>query len=192
MADEDDDDYEDDAEAEGGGQGKKGGKKKLLLLILLPLLLVIGGVAGAYFAGLMDPVLAMFGGSETAGDTPSAEGDGGHGGEGGAGGEGAPGGAVFYDLDQIVVDLNSSGRRRSYLQMRLSLQLENQLDVPVVEEAMPRIMDNFITFLRELRLEDLQGTAGMYRIQEELLIRVNNAAAPARVKDVLFKEMLIQ
>jgi flagellar FliL protein len=187
MADEDDDDYEDDAEAEGGGQGKKGGKKKLLLLILLPLLLVIGGVAGAYFAGLMDPVLAMFGGSETAGDTPSAEGDGGHGGEGGAGGEGAPGGAVFYDLDQ-----NSSGRRRSYLQMRLSLQLEHQLDVPVVEEAMPRIMDNFITFLRELRLEDLQGTAGMYRIQEELLIRVNNAAAPARVKDVLFKEMLIQ
>ncbi|MCF8481853.1 MAG: flagellar basal body-associated FliL family protein [Rhodospirillum sp.] len=188
MAEDDlEEDFEDDAEGEGGEGGKGRGKKKLILLILLPLLLVIGGVAGAYFAGLMDPVLAMFGGDSEAPPpeegTPSAEG-----GQGVVGGEGA----IFYDLDQIVVDLNSSGRRRSYLQMRLSLQLESQQDVLRVEEAMPRIMDNFITFLRELRLEDLQGTAGMYRIQEELLIRVNNAAAPARVKDVLFKEMLIQ
>jgi flagellar FliL protein len=190
MAEDDlEEDYEDDAEEDGGAErGKGGGKKKLLLLILLPLLLVIGGVAGAYFAGLMDPVLAMFSGEDSGAPPP----EGGAAPEGGAEGTAGPGGAIFYDLDQIVVDLNSSGRRRSYLQMRLSLQLENQQDVLRVEEAMPRIMDNFISFLRELRLEDLQGTAGMYRIQEELLIRVNTAAAPARVKDVLFKEMLIQ
>ncbi|WP_413207048.1 flagellar basal body-associated FliL family protein [Rhodospirillum sp. A1_3_36] len=191
MAEDDlEDEYEDDAEDEGAEERGKGGgnKKKLLLLILLPLLLVIGGVAGAYFAGLMDPVLAMFSGADST--TPPAEGDAPT--EGGGDGTPGPNGAIFYDLDQIVVDLNSSGRKRSYLQMRLSLQLESQQDVLRVEEAMPRIMDNFISFLRELRLEDLQGTAGMYRIQEELLIRVNTAAAPARVKDVLFKEMMIQ
>ncbi len=190
MAEDDlEEDYDDaDSSMEDDGEGG-GSKKKLLLLILLPLLLIIGGVAGAYFAGLMDPILDMFGGSE---DMPaveeSAAPDSHDGGEGG----GVAGQAVFYDLDQIVVDLNTSGRRRSYIQMRLSLQLGSQQDVLRVEEVMPRIMDSFITFLRELRLEDLQGTAGMYRIQEELLIRVNNAAAPVQVQDVLFKEMLIQ
>jgi flagellar FliL protein len=57
---------------------------------------------------------------------------------------------------------------------------------------MPRIMDNFQVYLRELRIEDLKGSAGMYRLREELLVRVNAAAAPAKVRDVLFKEMLVQ
>ncbi|MGB0696572.1 MAG: flagellar basal body-associated FliL family protein [Rhodospirillaceae bacterium] len=192
MADEDDLDEEFEDDPDGGDEeegGKKGGKKKLLLLVVLPLLLIIGGVAGAYFAGLMDPVLAMITGEEAVEQTA----------EGGEGGEAAPeeaplpaAGAIFYDLDQVTVDLNTSGSRRTYLQMRVSLQLADQLDIQQIETVMPQIMDSFITFLRELRLEDLQGTAGMYRIQEELLIRVNNAAAPTRVQDILFKEMLIQ
>ena len=57
---------------------------------------------------------------------------------------------------------------------------------------MPRVIDNFQTYLRELRLDDLKGSAGMYRLREELLVRVNAAAAPAKIKDVLFKEMLVQ
>ncbi|CCG06829.1 Flagellar basal body-associated protein FliL [Pararhodospirillum photometricum DSM 122] len=198
MAEDDLEEDMDEGEGKGSGGGKGGGKKKLLLIVLLPLLLVIGGVAGAYFAGLLDPLL---GGGDSAsaespeGHTPAAApAEGAPGGAAGAGQASASmaGGPVFFDLDQIVVDLNSSGRRRSYLQMRLSLQLSRREDVPVIEAMMPRILDDFVTFLRELRLEDLQGTAGMYRIQEELLIRVNNAAAPARVQDVLFKEMLIQ
>lgn len=198
MAEDDLEEDMDEGEGKTSGGGKGGGKKKLLLIVLLPLLLVIGGVAGAYFAGLLDPLL---GGGQSAtaespeGHTPAAApAEGAPGGAAGAGQASASmaGGPVFFDLDQIVVDLNSSGRRRSYLQMRLSLQLSRREDVPVIEAMMPRILDDFVTFLRELRLEDLQGTAGMYRIQEELLIRVNNAAAPARVQDVLFKEMLIQ
>ena len=46
--------------------------------------------------------------------------------------------------------------------------------------------------IRELRVEDLRGSAGLYRLREELLARVNNAAQPAKVNDVLFKEMLVQ
>ena len=57
---------------------------------------------------------------------------------------------------------------------------------------MPRIMDNFQVYLRELRIEDLKGSAGMYRLREELLTRVNAAAAPAKIQDVLFKEILVQ
>ena len=57
---------------------------------------------------------------------------------------------------------------------------------------MPRIVDNFQVYLRELRIEDLQGAAGMYRLREELLSRVGKAAQPAEIVDILFKEMLIQ
>jgi len=57
---------------------------------------------------------------------------------------------------------------------------------------MPRILDNFQVYLRELRLDDLKGSAGMYRLREELLLRVNAAVQPVQVKDVLFREMLVQ
>ena len=53
-------------------------------------------------------------------------------------------------------------------------------------------MDMFQTYLREMRPEELRGSAGMYRLREELLARANIAATPAKIIDVLFVEMLIQ
>jgi flagellar FliL protein len=43
-----------------------------------------------------------------------------------------------------------------------------------------------------MRPEELRGSAGTYRLREELLARANLAATPARVTDVLFTQMLIQ
>lgn len=57
---------------------------------------------------------------------------------------------------------------------------------------MPRVIDQFQTYLRELRVEDLSGSAAMFRLKEELLRRVNLAAEPVHVEDVLFKEMIVQ
>ena len=45
-------DMEIEATPKGGLNGKK-----LVLFIILPLLLIVGGLAGAYFAGLLDPLL---------------------------------------------------------------------------------------------------------------------------------------
>ncbi len=61
-----------------------------------------------------------------------------------------------------------------------------------LDGMMPRIVDSFQIYLRELRVEDLQGSAGLQRLREELLLRVNAAIAPAKARDVLFKEMLVQ
>jgi len=74
----------------------------------------------------------------------------------------------------------------------VSLELTDGRDISRIESVMPRIMDNFQVYLRELRIEDLKGSAGMYRLREELLTRVNAAIAPAKVQDVLFREMLVQ
>jgi len=57
---------------------------------------------------------------------------------------------------------------------------------------MPRVTDIFQTYLRELRAGDLNGSAGMYRLKEELTRRVNAALAPTQVSAVLFKEIIVQ
>lgn len=179
MADDMDDDY-DDADGDESGQPEKS-KKKLLVIVLLAVLLLVGGLGGAYFAGLADPVVAMFS-SEPEVQAPASE----------AAGPGEVKAAVFYDLPEMLVDLSTDGRKRTFLKIRVSLELSSPTDVLTVEAVMPRIIDNFQVYLRELRLEDLQGAEGVYRLREELLVRVNQAVTPARVEDVLFKEMLIQ
>ena len=99
---------------------------------------------------------------------------------------------VFLDLPDLLVNLNSTGRKASFLKISISLDLEEPGDVVRIQAVMPRIIDNFQVYLRELRVEDLRGSGGIYRLREELLARVNAAAAPVKVKDVLFKEMLVQ
>jgi len=99
---------------------------------------------------------------------------------------------VFYDLPELLVNLNGAGRKASFLKMSISLELESQIDVARLQSVMPRIIDNFQVYLRELAHRDLRGSGGMYRLREELLLRVNAAAAPAKIVDVLFKEMLVQ
>ena len=100
--------------------------------------------------------------------------------------------AVFFPLEELIVNLNAGGRKSTFLKIRISLELADGEDISRIESVMPRIMDNFQVYLRELRIEDLKGSAGMYRLREELLTRVNAAAAPAKIRDVLFKEILVQ
>jgi len=100
--------------------------------------------------------------------------------------------SVFFDLPDLLVNLNSTGRKASFLKISVSLDLEDQADTARIQAVMPRIIDNFQVYLRELRVEDLRGSGGIYRLREELLARVNAAASPVKVKDVLFKEMLVQ
>jgi flagellar protein FliL len=99
---------------------------------------------------------------------------------------------VYYNLPEILVNLNAAGRRSSFLKMTISLELESQADIARVQAVMPRIVDNMQAYLRELRAEDLRGSAGLFRLREELLARVNAAAQPAKVNDVLFQEVLVQ
>ena len=92
----------------------------------------------------------------------------------------------------MTVNLSGGAKKSSFLKLKMSLEVGDAEYAKVVENLMPRIIDSFQLYLRQLRLEDLQGSAGMYRLREELLVRVNKIAEPAEVKDVLFTEMLAQ
>lgn len=174
-------DSSDDNAAASGAEGvdlpkKKVSGKKMALIIVAVLLLLGGGAGGAYFMG-------MFGGEKG-----HAEGDE-HAKEAEAATNAAP---VYLEMPAIVVNLTSTGRRQAYVKVRVNLLLSKEDDRTRITENMPRIVDSFQTYLRELSMEELQGSAGLLRLREELLIRVNAAVAPAVVKDVLFQEILPQ
>jgi len=99
---------------------------------------------------------------------------------------------VYYSLGDMIVNLSGEGKHPNYLKVKVSLELADEKDLPLMDTLKPRIVDNFQVYLRELRIEDLRGSAGMYRLREELLMRVTEAAQPVRVRDVLFQEMLVQ
>jgi flagellar FliL protein len=100
---------------------------------------------------------------------------------------------VFVDLPEVMVNL-SSGKDAptQYLRIKVVLELSDQKMIDRIQPIMPRVMDAFQTYLRELRPNDLDGSAGLYRLKEELTRRVNAAIAPSRINAVLFKEILVQ
>jgi flagellar protein FliL len=101
--------------------------------------------------------------------------------------------ATFVDLPDVLVNLsNSGGDRTQYLKVKIVLELPDSSLVPMIQPLMPRVMDAFQTYLRELRPTDLDGSAGLYRLKEELTRRVNAAVAPNHITAVLFKEIVVQ
>ncbi|AMN43296.1 flagellar basal body-associated protein FliL [Rhodoplanes sp. Z2-YC6860] len=101
--------------------------------------------------------------------------------------------AVFVDLPEVLVNLSNSGSERTqYLKIKIVLELPDQPMVAQITPIMPRVMDAFQTYLRELRPSDLDGSAGLYRLKEELTRRVNASIAPNRINAVLFKEIVVQ
>jgi len=101
--------------------------------------------------------------------------------------------AIFVDLPDVLVNLSNAGTDRTqYLKVKIVLELPDPLLVTQIQPLMPRVMDAFQTYLRELRPTDLDGSAGLYRLKEELTRRVNAAVAPNRITAVLFKEIIIQ
>ena len=102
-----------------------------------------------------------------------------------------PDGILFYTVPNVVVNMQTSDGRPTFLKLKLTLEVPNQEVVEMLEPNMPRLQDMFQTFLRELRPEDLQGSQGSYQLRTEIQRRVNLVIAPSKVNAVLIEEMLI-
>jgi flagellar protein FliL len=100
---------------------------------------------------------------------------------------------VFVEVPEMLVNLvGLPGERVQYLKVRVVLEVREEKLIEAIKPNMPRVTDIFQTYLRELRTADLNGSAGMFRLKEELTRRVNVAVAPNQVNAVLFKEIVIQ
>ena len=100
---------------------------------------------------------------------------------------------IFVEVPEMLVNLvTGPGERVQYLKVKLVLEVKEEKQAEAVRPSMPRVTDIFQTYLRELRNTDLNGSAGLFRLKEELTRRVNNALAPNQVSAVLFKEIIVQ
>ena len=163
-------DADDAAEADGAAPPAKKFKlpSKKVMIMAVAGLLVVGGGAGGYFM--------FFGGSKHEEAKKEVA---------------KP--ATFVDLPDVLVNLSSAGTDRTqYLKVKIVLELPDPLLVAQIQPLMPRVMDAFQTYLRELRPTDLDGSAGLYRLKEELTRRVNVSVAPNHITAVLFKEIIVQ
>jgi len=138
--------------------------------------LVIGGL---FMSGMLDSLIGGGGDENTAHEEEAAEEEEAH-------------ESFYFEMPDMLVNLNTGSGQPTYLKLAVSLELSSEELVGDIEKVMPRIIDRFQVYLRELRAEDISGSAGVYRLKEELLSRVNNAIHPLEVRDVLFREMLVQ
>jgi flagellar FliL protein len=100
---------------------------------------------------------------------------------------------AFLDLPDVMVNLSgAAGERAQYLKLKITLELPDQTLGAQIQPVMPRVMDAFQTYLRELRPVDLDGSGGLYRMRDELTRRINTMIAPHRINAVLFKEVVVQ
>ena len=180
-AEDDADETEDGAE---GGGGKKGFVKKLLgdrkmLLIAagVAVLVLAGGGAGAYF-------FLFSGSSDAAAQKEAAETE--------HAAPIVPPKVAFYDMPDMVVNIQSPDGSPAYLKLSMALELKSADQEAGLKLLMPRVVDQFQSYLRELRIDDLRGSEGVMRLKEELLRRINLAAKPYQVHGILLKEMIVQ
>jgi len=176
MSDENNSEADEDDLAEGLEQKKTSGKKIIIIAVIAVFILALGGGAAYFF---------LSGGEDE--QTADAE----HGGPEGEAGEQEAGEPLFLELAPMLVNIDTAGGKPKYLKLTVALEVDKQSSLEELDKKMPLIIDQFQTYLRELRVEDLNGSAGMFRLKEELLIKVNDAVYPTRVNDVLFKEMLV-
>lgn len=152
---------------------KKAGKGKLIIMIAVPVVLLLTG-GGLWFSGILPSALGMNKHEQHVEEAAKA----------------VP--PSFVDVPELVANLNSAGHKPSYVKMAARVEVPKPEDVEKVKAAVPRLQDMMQTYLREMRPEELRGSAGTYRLREELLVRANVAVAPAKITDVLFTQMLIQ
>ncbi len=162
-----------EGEQEGGEAGGSSSKKKLI---------IIGGAAVAVLLIGSGAAFFLMGGKPAApavGDVAAVAAD-------------TQPHAYYYDLPMMILNLSTADERPTFVKMEIALEVSDQKMLEVIKPNLPRVLDAFQTYMRELRASDLQGSAGLFRLKEELQRRVNIAVYPARVDDVLFKNVIVQ
>ncbi|AZO76611.1 MULTISPECIES: flagellar basal body-associated protein FliL [unclassified Bosea (in: a-proteobacteria)] len=163
---------DDETAEDGAGAAPKSGKKKLVMIGgALGLVAVLGG--GWFFFLKKKPV------EEVSAEAAAAA---------------AKKQITFVEMKDMMIGISAGPQqdRQPIVKIKVALEIADPKTADQVKPLLPRVEDAFQVFMRELRPSDLDGSAGMYRLKEELLRRVNVTVYPAKVDAVLFKELLLQ
>lgn len=177
-----------------GGEGASDAKKKppvLLIAVAAGALAVGGGGAAAAFMLMGGHGAPAEGEAKPHKAKPKKKEGGEKGKEGKSPISEGPDGVVYYTMPDITANMQTGEGRPGFIKLKLAFELPDEAAAEEIEPNAPRLNDMFQTFLRELRPEDLAGSAGSYQLRMELLRRTNLVIAPAKVKAVLIEEMLV-
>jgi flagellar FliL protein len=155
-----------------GGEVAASAKKKLpimLIAMIAAAVVLLGGGAAAYFLLFSAP-------KDASAETHLA----------------ALPETFIFNLPTMTVNLRGDGEREQFMKLTVALEVANEEVMTEIQPRMAKVVDAFQVYLRELRKSDLEGSAGIYRLKEELRRRVNIAIFPAQVDSILFKEILVQ
>ena len=174
-----------EAEVEEGAPAKKGIPKLFIIIGAAAIVVLLGG------AGLF--LFLSSGSAPAEGEHGAAAADG-HGAAATDGHGGTAAGHTFiFNLPPMIVNLNGEeGQKEAFMKLTVALEVANEETMLAIQPSMAKVVDAFQVYMRELRRSDLEGSAGVYRLKEELLRRVNVAIYPTRVESILFKEILVQ
>ena len=158
-----------EADIEGGDVAAPAKKKLPIMLIAMiaAAVVLLGGGAAAYFL--------LFSGPRTDAAHLAAVPE-----------------TFIFNLPTMTVNLRGDGEREQVMKLTVALEVANEEVMTEIQPRLAKVVDAFQVYLRELRKSDLEGSAGIYRLKEELRRRVNIAVFPAQVDSILFKEILVQ
>ena len=153
-------------------------KKKMVMIAAAALLLAGGGGGGAWYM-MSGSSTAEGGEAEHGTETAHAAGE-----EGGK--------PTYVEVPPMVINLRSADGQQRFLKLRFVLVPAEGTAKEDVENRLPAILDSFQPFLRELRPEDLSGSAAVFRLKEEMLIRAGEAFGRGRIRDILIQDLIQQ
>lgn len=158
---------------------KSGGSKTKTIIAVVAILVILigGGGAAAYFTGALDQMLGITD-VEIVKDVPKQE--------------LALAKPVYHDLPEFVADLKvTNDSRPPFLKLQLTVQIA-EMDLPILIEREPKIIDRVQRLLREQTRLDLTGAEGSERLRADIVIIMNQTLDPAQVHNVLFRQMVLQ
>jgi flagellar FliL protein len=152
---------------------------KIILIVILLLLVAGGTVAGLFFRDPIKQMIGLGGAAADAGPPPKPV--------------LKPEDIVYLDMPDMMVTLNVGGDHSNHtVKISASLELDDKSQQARVQAYIPRVVDVFQVYFRQLTVEDIIGAPHLQHLREELLPRLNTALAPSHVDGVLFREMLVQ
>ena len=99
---------------------------------------------------------------------------------------------IYVVVPDILSNLHGDDTRNHFLKLCLTFEAKTNADAKKMNEIMPVIVDQFLVYLRELRIDDLKGAEGLFLLKQQLLDRANVILSPVVVSRVLFREILVQ
>lgn len=104
----------------------------------------------------------------------------------------ADGSASYIEVPPIIVNLRSGDGQARFLKLRFIIVAADAGRVDSIKDRLPVVLDALQPFLRELRPDDLNGSAALFRIKEEMMARTAQALGAGTVRDVLIQDLVQQ